>query len=429
MRHLRSLALALTALGLAWGCGSSSKDDGNSGLGGSGTGAIAGAAGGGAVGGSGGTGGGIIIDGGGNSGGTAGDACASTEVVGTLVPANLLFVIDRSGSMNCNLPSDGQASSQCEAFPAPIDPTKATKWDLTKTALEQAIDDLELAGNVSAGVVVFPRPGSDCSVTQTPDVPIQTLDTTHNTDIDNFLATVDPKGKTPLAGAIILSFAHLNQLLQQNKLQGNLFVVLLTDGFETCKTDELPKLLTTDMDNAEALGIRTFVIGVPGSEDGRSTLSQIAWEGNTPKSAACVHTATPNDVGDCHFDMTTSQNFSQDLQAALAQISGTVLSCELDVPGAPPGKKINLDSLKVKVNGNDVSQGRQPTLRQGRERLAVLPRQVQGLPLWHGLRGRQEAPSRGQARPGLSRRHSLIVETSPRPWTSATPGGCALAWS
>lgn len=364
LRQLPKLAFtASMAMALAFGgCGS---DDGGGGTAGGGnasgaggaSGSGTGATGGLALGGSGGGSGGLAFGGAGGGGGTQGDACASTVVQSTLVPANLLLVIDRSGSMNCNLPSDGQPSTQCESFPAPIDNTKPTKWALTKTALEQAIDDLALAGNTSAGMVVFPRPASDCNVTQTPDVAIKDLDATQVTALKTFLGGVVPKGKTPLAGATILSYAHLYDLLKAGTLTGNLFVVLLTDGYETCAPGELTKLISTDVPTANGqLNIRTFVIGVPGSENGRALLSQVAYAGGTPKSTTCTHNPTPADVGDCHFDMTKSANFSSDLKAALAQISGTVLSCEINVPTPPAGKKINTNDVKVTVTGTAVSQ-------------------------------------------------------------------------
>jgi len=373
LRRLPQLALtASMALALAYtGCGSDSgggtagaAGSGNgTGTGGSGTGGGGGIN----IGGSNtGGGGGINVGGSGaGSGGSQQDACASTVVQGDLVPANLLFVIDRSGSMNCNLPADGQPSTQCESFPAPIDNTKPTKWALTKAALDQAIDDLVLAGNTNAGMVVFPRPASDCNVTQTPDVDIKTLDSTQGGALKAFLATVQPKGKTPLAGATILSYAHLYELLKAGTISGNLFVVLLTDGYETCAPLELPKLLTAGcapgsstpcVQAAKSVNIRTFTIGVPGSENSRALLSQVAWEGGTAKSATCTHAATPADQGDCHFDMTKSTNFGADLKTALAAISGTVLSCEIDVPKPPPGKKINANDVKVKVSGTEVAQ-------------------------------------------------------------------------
>jgi hypothetical protein len=139
--------------------------------------------------------------------------------------------------------------------------------------------------------------------------------------------------------------------LQDGALPGNVFVVLLTDGFETCKVEELDKLLNQDVPNAyQLLNIRTFVIGAPGSEDARALLSQIAWAGGTASSAGCTHDASPGNVGNCHFDMTESEDFASDLAAALEQISGTVLTCELDVPTSETGQEVDLNQVNVDIN-------------------------------------------------------------------------------
>jgi hypothetical protein len=355
----RNLFFALCSIaGLAFaGCGGD-DDNGESvfdGDGGTGTGGSN----------QGGSGGGINVggssaDGGINLGGGAnasGDgSCASTVVNGTLIPANLLFVVDRSGSMNCNLPTDGQTTAECEVTPLPEFPSLPTKWELTRDALKTALDDLETAGNVGVGMVTFPIPTTNCTPTATPDVAITALDATHNTSLHTFLDGVNPKGLTPLAGATILAYQHLLEELKAATEPANYFVVLITDGFETCNTAVIPKLLGEDVPTAYGINIRTFVIGVPGSEDGRALLSQVAYLGGTPVTPGCTHTATPANVGDCHFDMTTSTNLSADLAAALAVISGQALSCELDMPAAPPGKKIDYDSVSVKNNGADVTK-------------------------------------------------------------------------
>ena len=92
------------------------------------------------------------------------------------------------------------------------------------------------------------------------------------------------------------------------------------------------------MPNARLFNIRTFVIGAPGSEEARGLLSQMAFEGGTASSPDCDHSGDRADEGDCHFDMTKTQNFAADLAAALAAISRTkVLSCEYDVPTNPDG--------------------------------------------------------------------------------------------
>jgi hypothetical protein len=283
--------------------------------------------------------------------------CASEVVSGDLKPANLLFVVDQSGSMNCNLPEDGQSSEDCEAWPEKLDPDFPSKWELTRNALEDAFDALQESGlPVSVGLTMFPVADTLCGVRDEPDVPIARLNDAQNEAIDDFLATVDPGGNTPLAGATILAYRHLFEQMRAGALTGNVFVVLITDGFETCKEDELDKLLGQDVPNAyDLLNIRTFVIGAPGSEDARALLSQIAWAGGTAPSAGCDHDAEPADVGNCHFDMTESENFAEDLAETLEQISGTVLTCELDVPTNPTGGGVDLNQVNVDINDKQYS--------------------------------------------------------------------------
>jgi hypothetical protein len=136
-------------------------------------------------------------------------------------------------------------------------------------------------------------------------------------------------------------------LHEQAQVEGNKFVVLLTDGAETCDRDKV-QILQTEIPKALSVNIRTFVIGAPGSEPARALLSQMAFLGGTARSATCDHTGTPADQGDCHFDMTTSQDFAADLAAGLAAISGEALGCEIDVPQAGPGGSA-VDFGKVNV--------------------------------------------------------------------------------
>ncbi len=317
------------------------------------------------------SGGGLNLGGSGNGSGNGGSGvidpdagCATSTQKGSLVPANLLFVVDRSGSMNCNLPQDvpQDTTSYCESHPVKLDNTKPSKWESTVSALEKALGQLQKSStiDVRAGLVVFPADGSNCSVNNTANVPIKKLDSAQLATLSTFLDNESPAGSTPLAGADIKSYAYI--VSQWQNLPGNKFVVLLTDGFESCSPGSLPGLLETDIPQATQIGIKTFVIGVPGSEDGRALLSEMAHLGGTD-TAGCTHVPDPPplpplppasgaNVGDCHFDMTTATNFSQALQDALTKISGTVLSCELDVPTNPSGGGVDTNKVNVTINGN-----------------------------------------------------------------------------
>ncbi|MCA9639282.1 MAG: hypothetical protein KC492_01275, partial [Myxococcales bacterium] len=157
-------------------------------------------------------GGGFIDSGttGGNGGNINPDSgCATNTQTGDRVPANMLFVIDRSGSMNCN-PPPTQTSAQCESAPQKQNQSLNSKWEDTRIALEAALDQLQTQPNIGVGVNMFPRDDS-CSVTGTPNIQVGSLDTTQLSGIKAFFGTVDPAGRTPLAGATILSYNHLLQ--------------------------------------------------------------------------------------------------------------------------------------------------------------------------------------------------------------------------
>ena len=89
-----------------------------------------------------------------------------------------------------------------------------------------------------------------------------------------------------------------------------------------------PTPLIPEAASALARGMKTFVIGSPGSEDARRSLSQMAEAGGTA-TEGCSHTGSPFY---CHFDMTEEADFAVALRDALASISGLALSCAYDIP-------------------------------------------------------------------------------------------------
>ncbi len=297
------------------------------------------------------------------SGGPAGfDQCATSEQAGVLLPANLLFVVDRSGSMNCNPPDgDALANELCKTEPVKQDPARPSKWEVTRDALIETLANLGARAHISAGLSVFPKPDpvQGCLVEAAPDVPIQKLDAAQLGILDTFLNGVAPSGDTPVAGATILSYSYLAQEIRQQNLQGNTFVVLFTDGAETCEPSYLDRLVNRDAENATLFDIRTFAIGAPGSEEGRSLLSALAFAGLTPRTADCSHAGSDVSIGDCHYDMTTSSDFAAELSRALGAITGDAsLACEFDLPENPEGGAVDLEKVNVTFapgNGSEVT--------------------------------------------------------------------------
>lgn len=353
-RALALLAYPLLSMALAAGCSSSSDPDADEPTSGGSAGATSGSggkAGSPNAGGADAQGGrGAITIGSAGDGGASEPepGCAKTTASAELVPTNFLFVIDASGSMNCNVPDgDVALAARCARFPIKEDPARPSKWEVTLAALAASLASLVDKPQVSAGLMLFPR-GSECGVNAEPDVPVATLDAAQLASIQEALEKTSPQGETPIAGATILSYGHIAQRLVAGALSGNSVVILLTDGVETCAPSVLESLLSRDVPNARLFDIRTFVIGAPGSEAARSLLSEVAWQGGTAAEEACSHAAPEPSTGNCHLDMTTSRNFEAELAAAMNSIANTeAISCEIAVPVNPSGGGVDLDRVNV----------------------------------------------------------------------------------
>lgn len=282
-------------------------------------------------------------------------ACVSTGTIeASLRPANLLFLIDRSGSMNCNLPPLTN-SADCEATAERTDATQPSKWEIVRDALKQVI--ATLPESARAGITYFSN-DDRCGVQSRPHVALRALEPSQRSSVDASLDAVEPQGGTPIVGALILAYKHLNPDQTEDVPHGNRFVVLLTDGQEGCAADEIPRLLDTELPKAERAAITTFVIGVPGSEVNRAFLSRLAFAGGTPSRPDCDATNSDPTVGDCHFDMTRDNDLAAALSRALDAIGGRALSCEFDVPQPMNGGVLDHDKVNVVYTEHQGSEER-----------------------------------------------------------------------
>ena len=306
----------------------------------------------------GGSGVGAISFGGANSGASGsgdriedGAACAGNVVAGTRTPSIVLFVIDRSGSMTCN-PPPLQDSARCEARPEPADPNQPSKWSVVSKAIKQAIAGLP--SNATVGITFFNK-DDICGVgmpaglgTYSADVALRTLDMAQLDAINASIDGVKPKGETPIVAASTAGY----EILRTASVPGNKFLVLLTDGVDTCTAAaDQTNFLRQTVPRAFQLGIRSFVIGAPGSEGGRGVLSQMAYNGGTATNASCDHSNVQPTVGNCHFDMSQTTDFATALNGALDQIAAAAVSCELDMPPKPEGGAIDIARVNVDLTG------------------------------------------------------------------------------
>jgi len=278
-----------------------------------------------------------------------GAACTGWAAEGENLPATLQLVVDVSYSMTETAPGTDQS-----------------KWDVTEDALTEAVQDLP--ASVALGVLYYPnmdvnleggtRPIDAC-VNIDEMVPIEQLgeaDSAHRTDVLQSIQDAQTAGYTPTHDAY--QYALTQGLLPYQGSGNAKFMLLITDGAPTmsegCYGGDDPDGGVQDMPTqpivdevtaAAAQGIRTFVIGSPGSEesaeetggDMRPWLSRAAMEGGT--AAAGCNADGPNF---CHMDMTQEEDFGAALRAGLAAIAGQVIdACTFAVPDPPNDETID----------------------------------------------------------------------------------------
>jgi hypothetical protein len=297
------------------------------------------------------------------------ESCTGWTAEGEMVPANIEFIVDTSGSMTdvSENTTDGRS-----------------KWEITRTALESALDNLPRL--TSVGMLLWPNKmtvpntyttpyvepgGPSWCVNTDAMVPMDKmgpLGSDHRNGLVAALDAVSPQGGTPMADAY--NYAIDNNYGNQPLMPGAKYAVLITDGQPTIQLGcmgtgeekrpvDYQPVLDAIRGSLENVGVKTFVIGSPGSEhqsltgdDGRGWLSEAAKEGGTKAADNCQNTGVP---GFCHFDMSASADFATGFGTALKNITGQILDCEYKINDASlNGQIVNPDKVNVvyQINGS-----------------------------------------------------------------------------
>jgi hypothetical protein len=326
--------------------------------------------------GSGATGGsGVIVFGGSGQAGQAGEGgaapgCGATALHSSRPIVNMLLVVDKSSSMSIT-----------DEFPD-------GRWKTLGDALGVALEQSE--SRISFGLEFFPfadDPTATPDTCQTPTGMDVLVPVGAGTDtvpvIEKAFTTYAPAGGTPTADALAHALEYFEHGDGKN-LPGTTYVLLATDGGPNCNADLTCDASTCtlnledptatmkcnngsccdvnldpagptnclDQDRTVAqvgalakAGVKTFVVGIPGSQFFAHTLDAIAQAG-----------LEENPSGSPSYYAVTSSDGPQGLTDVLTRItSGLITSCRLQLTSTPDDPNYE-KLLNVEIDGADVPQ-------------------------------------------------------------------------
>lgn len=281
--------------------------------------------------------------------------CTPGRFAFELATAQLMFVIDRSGSMAFSL--DGQQPDSLGNLP----PGVTSRWDTLREALFTTITPFDKA--LAMGAKFFPEEGprrpapadDACRTDVGVGIPPARGNTSAILDVFN---TTSPRGGTPTAEAIRLAAEYIQSTRGVART-----MIVATDGAPNCNGAIDPATCTCTLVNGNCktaqdgefnclddtrtidvvrdvfqnLKIPVYVIGIGSTERPAflQVLDQMALAGGRPRPSAPFH-----------YNVQTST----ELEAALGSISDSVAKCTYLSPSAPTDP----NAITVEVDGKTV---------------------------------------------------------------------------
>jgi Mg-chelatase subunit ChlD len=240
-------------------------------------------------------------------------------------PADLLLVLDRSGSMK-----------------DPLKGSMATKWQDVTAALDPTI--MATQPNVSWGLKLFPTGSTACAVDPNIEVAVAEM---NYAAMNAAITAATPAGDgTPTRLAIETATMQAMASTSMHRK----YLVLATDGQPNCADGKStrandPMGPVTAIETAAKAGIHTFVVGVAtGGSSADTTLNNMAVAGGEPRAGATRYYAV---------------NSKDELVKALEAITGLVVSCDFPLTKQPPSP----NDVAVNVGGERIT--RDPNQKDG----------------------------------------------------------------
>jgi hypothetical protein len=309
---------------------------------------------------------GIFVHSDAGASGAGADTCGGTNLDASPTKVNVLLVVDKSSSMASTPAGFGD-----------------TKWNGIRAALGDAIDATQ--GQVAFGLDLFPNSGSadtplsngcELPVSGAPSVAIASGAATDSA-IKRALTDNAPAGATPTAAALARALDYFTKG-DGKALIGRNYVLLATDGGPNCNSTLscAAEACTVNMDGicpantnccdasldpagpskcldddatvavvqelAKA-GVKTLVVGIPGTEAYQPTLDAVSLAGEAPNPNAPPSYFAIDAVGG-----------AKTLSQVLTNITtGLITSCELNLSDDPP----DYEKINVEIDGNTIPEG------------------------------------------------------------------------
>lgn len=253
----------------------------------------------------------------------------------TREPADVLLVLDRSGSMNESIAADCCCTSTCRQLisikQCPDTSACTERWPALMSAVNTTITK---TSGIGWGLKLFssPRGFDSCFVSSGVDVGISD----GSAAVATAIAGANPLNSTPTAKAVTAATAYLQALKDQHAK----VMLLATDGEPNCRPGSLdPSAPDVDgtltaLQAAVAAGIRVYVIGIGPSV---GNLDNFAKAGGTE-----------------HYFPATS---AAELAEALGAISRVVSSCTFTLSQLPPDPSNVAVYLDGKLVAKDPTNG------------------------------------------------------------------------